>query len=224
MTVKERPMLKDGFDLTKLLKLAMQSGKSSLGLKQLQDDLRFEVGARLALYSLAHGPSPSQLLYVLPIAFYLDTSDEELIERADRFWKTALAEEGFTIIAEREVRGSFFKVIFAGTSKKGDRKGQLSRLKKKAVKFAKDFEDVAKVVVFGASMLSPAPPQPQPPPQPAAIVERAPDTNKAWPELIQKLREGAHTAEEGAGVFLAVSKLAGEKTKKRKEDEDEEGD
>jgi hypothetical protein len=159
-------------------------------------------------------------LYALPIGFYLDTSDERIIKSANRFWKNALAEEGFTIIAEREVRGSFFKVIFARARNKEDRKRQLLRLKKNAIEFTKKFENVAQVVILGTSLIGPAPHQPQPPPA-VPYVMSLPQAHKAWQEVIQKFKDRAHSAEETAGGLLAAYDLAKKKQKKKRGDADD---
>jgi len=223
--------VKDRFDLPDLKELLKHSRTlpkhPRQGLAQVIDDFRFDLGAHLADYSLTH-PDASPSAYVLPIAFYLETSDPKLIQAADRFWKTALAETGFTVLAEREIRGSFLKILFARTRRdKKERKKQLSRLEKKTVEFVKKFEKVVKVVALGTIFMGGSPTPPNLPPTQPPVIERryelpAQDAQKPWQDTFQKFKEKVHTAEEGAGGILAAIELARKKNKKKdKSDKDD---
>jgi len=188
------------------------------GLQQItKEDALFELATQQALQSFQPERGSPSSVYVIPIGIYLDTSEKEVVESAKNFWKNALDEEGFVIIGEREVSGSWLITLLAATRNTKERKKRVSRLTKKAVEFVKKFENVTRVVVLGTMVIAPAPRvEPPKPSPPITEVMPAQQSKDAWKTVVEKIKQGEEEAEIAAGGLLALYELAKKKKEKEK--------
>jgi hypothetical protein len=220
MVVKERERI-GVTEILKIIRLLQPSKLSSV--LRARTDILFQLASEQAIRSF--DPEQSKSVYVIPIGVYLDTTNSKVIKEANAFWVRALAEEGFAVIGEREVAGSWFKVFLAGTREPNASKRGPSKLKKHADKFLKDFGEVVRVVVMGTTILTPAPPvQPPKPPTPIVVVMSAPEATDEWGKTLKQLGDVAEKSDKIVGGALAFIELAKKKRKDDRKKESEEED
>jgi hypothetical protein len=177
-----------------------------------------------ALISLKFGPTTTSSTFVLPVGIYLDTSDENVVREAKRYWTEALTKEGFEVIADHEVSGSKFITIFAKTVNRSYEqfKQQVARLNAHAKKFCEKVQQGAAVVVLLGSSISvvgPAvtPNVPNPAPNaPCQIIQLAPQqSHDVWQRVGREIQHEGTTAEEVVGGILGVIGIIGLHTPKK---------
>jgi len=213
MAVKEREKI-GVLEILKIIKILQPSKLTSV--LRARTDILFQLASEQAIRSF--DPEQSKSVYVIPIGIYLDTTNSKVIKEANAFWVRALAEEGFAVIAEREVAGSWFKVFLAGTREPNASQREPSKLKKHADQFLKKFEEYVRVVVMGTTILTPAPPvQPPKPPAPIVVVMPAPEAADEWGKVLKELGDVAEKTDKVVGGALAFIEIV----KKKKKDEED---